>query len=103
MSILTLSGEPALRMASITNRAPEVAAVNGWATGTSQAAARLMLQHYGPTSVRLQASPRVLLEDILKRSIDMNTDLVEFIASVHTFVLTTDQVWALNTIKDNIA
>jgi hypothetical protein len=88
-------------MGNLTNRAPEVNPGYGWMTATSVAAARRTLQHEGSGCVRLRVGDRVLLEDVLKKPIAVGTDLNAYIEALDTTTLSTDQQWAVGTIKDS--
>lgn len=72
--ILTLFGEFATKMALVSNRLPEVLDTGSWRSSHSHGEARRFLQ-VTKTDVRLRIDNRILLEDILKRSIPVGADL----------------------------
>lgn len=98
MSILTFTGTVATTLALFTNRQAEVQTRDGWRTANSQAETRRFLQQ-SSDFVRLRIGDRVLLEDILKRAIPVDTVLADFIASIDPSILSAEQSAALTLVK----
>lgn len=63
--ILTIFGQPAITLAMLSNRIPEVLEGTTWKAAKSVTAAQRKLAD-GSATVRLRADPRLVAEDILR-------------------------------------
>lgn len=102
--LLTVFGQDALTLGAACHRQPEVLAGTHWhtASGLPEANRAALLD---PQTVRLKAPTRVLVEDILKSSIQPGSDLGGAItmARSNSFKpLTADQLAALEIIQREI-
>lgn len=77
--ILSFTGADAAALAIATNRQAEVFDAGGWRPAHSHNDTRRMLQS-DPAAVRLRASDRVLLEDVLKTHLAVDADLPHAVA-----------------------
>lgn len=100
-TLLTVFGQDALTLGSACHRQPELLAGTHWRTASAlpEAARQAYLD---PTTVRLQAPIRVLVEDILNTSLQPGADVNGTIALArsNTFKpLTPEQLAALDIIQ----
>ena len=79
METITISGADAIAVARAANRVPSVLIGNAWVEAKSLAHATRMCSA-DPTTVRLQAPVRPLIEDIVKSSFAKDLSNAELVA-----------------------